>query len=197
MAPTTEVFTPASRSVGIHCPGQPRRTPHGAPPASAWGAADEEMRNSSFTARGRAPGVGCRLETSLDGYAWKTRIFVHGYSCFTFPSPSPSSSSFISLPASGQLNRTIARGPRPVMRRGGPPPPSPITSTGASSRQRGRDAEEDHAGVDAPEPEAGGVRPGGAHAEGGGRLGPTHRARRRRPSRARTGAARPGRGLPH
>ena len=34
-------------------------------------------------------------------------------------------------------------------------------------------------------------------AEGGGGLGPTHRARRRRPSRARTGAARPGRGLPH
>jgi hypothetical protein len=55
------------------------------------------------------------------------------------------------------------------MRRGGPPSPSPATSTGALLRQRGCDTEEDHAGADAPEPEAGGVRPGGVRQRRGRR----------------------------
>ena len=76
LAPKTELLAPAGHSVGIDCPGRPRRTPHGSSPASAWGAADEEMRNSSPTARKSVPGDGC-----LDGYAWKTRIFVHASSC--------------------------------------------------------------------------------------------------------------------
>ena len=64
------------------------------------------------------PGDGC-----LDGYAWKTRIFVHASSCSPPPSSSPSSSSFIPFLAPDefrQVNRTITigRGPWPVQERG-------------------------------------------------------------------------------